>query len=208
MQFPCMSWQYLLHPTPGEVTLASLGGEKFPPRAAQFQFDRALPSVLRVYFPSSCVMKIGKLPWREPMTLHLVSSIRLLSSASSFDSSQDSVAYFHGANRDLRQRGPNGKGRSCHEKAVLNNLSGIKVTLWSKWSHHWQQFFPTSVLEACVITSKGLVGESGVDRWCLTKCKGQKCGEREWEIVVAISVCCDDNGVRRRKKYLRFDSAY
>lgn len=60
------------------------------------------------------------------MTLHLVSSIRLLSSASSFDSSQHSVSYFHGAKRDLRQRGPNGTGRSCHEKAVLNNLSGIK----------------------------------------------------------------------------------
>lgn len=60
------------------------------------------------------------------MTLHLVSSIRLLSSASSFDSSQHSVTYFRGAKRDLRQRGPNGTGRSCHEKAVLNNLSGIK----------------------------------------------------------------------------------
>lgn len=56
-----------------------------------------------------------------------------------------------GARRDLRQEAQMGQGEAatcCHEKAIPNNLSGIrKVTLCSKRSHHWQQFFPTSVKE-------------------------------------------------------------
>lgn len=54
-----------------------------------------LAEVSRVYLPNSCVTKIGKLLCGEPMTLHLLSSIRLLSSASAFDSSHEAVTYFH-----------------------------------------------------------------------------------------------------------------
>lgn len=93
-----------------------------------------LAEVICVDLPYFCVIKNGKSLWREPKALHSLSSIRLLSCASCFDSSHDSVTCFHKLEqRQMQGRGQNGTGRRCYFlpwKAILNNSSGIrKVTL-------------------------------------------------------------------------------
>lgn len=105
----------------------------------------------------------------------------------------------------------------CHEKAILNNLYGTrKVTLCNKWSHHWQQFFSTSVKEENVFLkpvsslARDWLVKVGFIAVALQNVKVKTMGrESERLLLLSQSVCnADDNGVRRRKKNLKFDSAY
>lgn len=100
-----------LHPTPRELTLASLRGggkslsgfnDPVPVWSCTFW---QLAEVICVDLPYSCVIKIGKSLWRDPMTLHLLSSTRPLSCASCFNSSHDAVTSF----QKLEEREMQGK---------------------------------------------------------------------------------------------------
>lgn len=159
MQFPWMSWQYLLHPTPREITLASLKGEKkIPPRIQQRS------SSLTMYFLMTCwgLMRLLTQFLRNKNWQTSLERARDSALTEQHQTAEQCLLFWQltwccelfphaGAKRGLRQRGPNGTRRSCYLlpwKAILNNLSGIrKVTFWSKWSHHLQQFFPTSTKE-------------------------------------------------------------
>lgn len=121
MQFPCISWQYLLHPIPREATLASLRGEKS--HSSQILQHS---SSLTVYFRMT---RWGLSHWLTRFLRNKNWQTSLWRAHDSALTEQHQTAEqclcfwqltrccdlfpYAGAKRDLRQRGTNGTGRSC-----------------------------------------------------------------------------------------------